>query len=124
MIKRCGIEFTELPDEEFDNPMGESTGAGVIFGATGGVMEAALRTAVEVLTGEELASLEFTDVRGTEGIKEASYNVAGMDVKVAVASGLGNARELLNKVKAGEADYHFIEIMGCPGGRRPASGIR
>ena len=72
--------------------------------------------AVEVLTGEELASLEFTDVRGTEGIKEASYNVAGMDVKVAVASGLGNARELLNKVKAGEADYHFIEIMGCPGG--------
>lgn len=116
MIKRCGIEFTELPDEEFDNPMGESTGAGVIFGATGGVMEAALRTAVEVLTGEELASLEFTDVRGTEGIKEASYNVAGMDVKVAVASGLGNARELLNKVKAGEADYHFIEIMGCPGG--------
>ena len=88
----------------------------MIFGATGGVMEAALRTAVEVLTGEELASLEFTDVRGTEGIKEASYNVAGMDVKVAVASGLGNARELLNKVKAGEADYHFIEIMGCPGG--------
>ncbi len=103
LIKRCGIEFTALPDEGFDNPMGESTGAGVIFGATGGVMEAALRTAVETLTGEELASLEFTDVRGTEGIKEASYNVAGMDVKVAVASGLGNARELLKKVKAGEA---------------------
>ena len=116
LIKRCGIEFTKLPDETFDNPMGESTGAGVIFGATGGVMEAALRTAVETLTGEELANLEFTDVRGTKGIKEASYNVAGMDVKVAVASGLGNARELLNKVKAGEADYHFIEIMGCPGG--------
>ena len=116
LIKRCGIEFTMLPDEEFDNPMGESTGAGVIFGATGGVMEAALRTAVETLTGEELANLEFTDVRGTQGIKEASYNVAGMDVKVAVASGLGNARELLNKVKAGEADYQFIEIMGCPGG--------
>ncbi len=116
LIKRCGIEFTALPDEGFDNPMGESTGAGVIFGATGGVMEAALRTAVETLTGEELASLEFTDVRGTEGIKEASYNVAGMDVKVAVASGLGNARELLKKVKAGEARYHFIEIMGCPGG--------
>lgn len=116
LIKRCGIEFTKLPEETFDNPMGESTGAGVIFGATGGVMEAALRTAVETLTGEELANLEFTDVRGTKGIKEASYNVAGMDVKVAVASGLGNARELLNKVKAGEADYHFIEIMGCPGG--------
>ena len=96
--------------------MGESTGAGVIFGATGGVMEAALRTAVEVLTGEELTSLEFTDVRGTEGVKEASYNVAGMEVKVAVASGLNNARNLLNKVKSGEANYHFIEIMGCPGG--------
>ena len=79
-------------------------------------MEAALRTAVEVLTGEELANLEFTDVRGTEGIKEASYNVAGMDIKVAVASGLNNARNLLNKVKSGEASYHFIEIMGCPGG--------
>ena len=79
-------------------------------------MEAALRTAVEVLTGEELTSLEFTDVRGTEGVKEASYNVAGMEVKVAVASGLNNARNLLNKVKSGEANYHFIEIMGCPGG--------
>ncbi len=116
LIKRCGIEFTVLPDEDFDDPMGESTGAGVIFGATGGVMEAALRTAVETLTGEELATLEFEEVRGTEGIKEASYNVAGMDVKVAVASGLGNARTLLNKVKSGEAEYHFIEIMGCPGG--------
>ena len=79
-------------------------------------MEAALRTAVETLTGEELKEVEFTDVRGTEGIKEATYHVADMDVKVAVASGLGNARELLNKVKSGEADYHFIEIMGCPGG--------
>ena len=79
-------------------------------------MEAALRTAVEKLTGEELAALDFTDVRGMEGIKEASYNVAGMEVKVAIASGLSNARELLNKVKSGEADYHFIEIMGCPGG--------
>lgn len=116
LIKRCGIEFTVLPDEDFDDPMGESTGAGVIFGATGGVMEAALRTAVETLTGEELAALEFEEVRGTEGIKEATYNVAGMDVKVAVASGLGNARTLLNKVKSGEAEYHFIEIMGCPGG--------
>ena len=113
LIKRCGIEFTALPDEDFDDPMGESTGAGVIFGATGGVMEAALRTAVETLTGEELATLEFSEVRG---IKEASYNVAGMDVKVAVASGLNNAKTLLNKVKSGEAEYHFIEIMGCPGG--------
>ena len=79
-------------------------------------MEAALRTAVETLTGEELPKLDFEEVRGTKGIKEATYNVAGMDVKVAVASGLGNAKELLEKVKAGEADYHFIEIMGCPGG--------
>ncbi len=116
MIKRLGIKFTELPEEGFDDPLGESTGAAVIFGATGGVMEAALRTAVETLTGEELAKLEFEEVRGTAGIKEATYNVAGMDVKVAVASGLGNAKELLNKVKSGEADYHFIEIMGCPGG--------
>ena len=116
MIKKVGIKFTTLPDEEFDAPLGLGTGAAVIFGTTGGVMEAALRTAVETLTGEELQSLDFTDVRGLAGIKEASYNVAGMDVKVAVASGLGNARELLNKVKSGEANYHFIEIMGCPGG--------
>ena len=116
MIDRAGIKFETLPDEEFDMPLGLGTGAAVIFGATGGVMEAALRTAVEKLTGEELAALDFTDVRGMEGIKEASYNVAGMEVKVAIASGLSNARELLNKVKSGEADYHFIEIMGCPGG--------
>ncbi len=116
MIKRLGIRFNELQDEGFDDPLGESTGAAVIFGATGGVMEAALRTAVETLTGESLPNPEFVDVRGTEGIKEATYNVAGMDVKVAVASGLGNARKLLERVKSGEADYHFIEIMGCPGG--------
>ncbi len=116
MIKQAGIRFNNLPDEEFDAPLGIYSGAGVIFGATGGVMEAALRTAVETLTGEELQKLEFTDVRGTQGIKEATYHVGDMDVKVAVASGLGNARDLLNKVKSGEADYHFIEIMGCPGG--------
>lgn len=116
MIKQAGIRFNNLPDEEFDAPLGIYSGAGVIFGATGGVMEAALRTAVETLTGEELKKLEFSDVRGTAGIKEATYRVGDMDVKVAVASGLGNARELLNKVKSGEADYHFIEIMGCPGG--------
>ena len=116
MIERAGINFTALPDEEFDSPLGMSTGAGVIFGATGGVMEAALRTAVETLTGEELKSLDFKEVRGVKGIKEATYNVAGMDVKVAVASGLKNANELLSKVKSGEAEYHFIEIMGCPGG--------
>ena len=116
MIKRAGLVFAELPDEEFDNPLGESTGAAVIFGATGGVMEAALRTAVEKLTGEELGNVDFTEVRGTAGIKEATYNVAGMDVNVAVASGLANARELLEKVRSGEKNYHFIEIMACPGG--------
>ena len=116
MIKRVGLDFESLPEETFDDPLGESSGAGVIFGATGGVMEAALRTAVESLTGETLESLDFTQVRGTEGIKEATYHVADMDIKVAVASGLGNARTLLNKVKSGEAQYHFIEIMGCPGG--------
>ncbi|MDF2540883.1 MAG: hndD [Herbinix sp.] len=116
MIDRVGLNFLSLPDEDFDDPLGRSTGAAVIFGATGGVMEAALRTAVETLTGEELASLDFKEVRGVEGIKEATYNVAGMDVNVAVASGLANARDLLTKVQSGEANYHFIEIMGCPGG--------
>lgn len=116
MIKKLGIRFRDLPDEEFDVPLGIGTGAAVIFGATGGVMEAALRTAVETLTGEELPNVDFTQVRGTEGIKEAAYQVAGMEVKVAVASGLANARKLLNMVKNGEAQYHFIEIMGCPGG--------
>ncbi|MDF2566874.1 MAG: hndD [Oscillospiraceae bacterium] len=116
MINRAGIIFNSLPDEEFDPALGSSTGAAVIFGATGGVMEAALRTAVESLTGEKLQKLDFDDVRGTQGIKEATYNVAGMDVKVAVASGLSNARKLLDDIKAGKADYHFIEIMGCPGG--------
>ena len=116
LIRKVGIDFRILPDEGFDDPLGESTGAAVIFGATGGVMEAALRTAVEKLTGEELENVEFTDVRGTEGIKEAVYHVAGMDVKVAVASGLSNAKVLMDKIRAGEADYHFIEIMCCPGG--------
>ncbi len=116
LIRRCGVDFCSMPDEPFDTPMDESSGAGVIFGATGGVMEAALRTAVETLTGEELENVEFKDVRGTQGIKEASYHVAGMDVNVAVASGLGNARKILEKVQAGECDYQFIEIMCCPGG--------
>ena len=116
LIRKVGIDFRSLPDEGFDDPLGESTGAGVIFGATGGVMEAALRTAVDTLTGEELSDVEFTEVRGTDGIKEATYHVADMDVKVAVASGLSNAKQILEKVRAGEADYHFIEIMCCPGG--------
>ncbi len=116
MIERVGLNFNSLPEEKFDDPLGRSTGAGVIFGATGGVMEAALRTAVETLTGEELKSLDFMEVRGTKGIKEATYHIAGMDVHVAVASGLVNAKKVLEDVKSGKANYHFIEIMGCPGG--------
>ena len=116
MIKRAGIRFQDLPEEEFDNPLGEGTGAAVIFGATGGVMEAALRTAVEWLTGETLGRPDFVDVRGVDGIKEATYEVAGMTVNIAVASGLANARKVLDMVKNGEKNYHFIEIMACPGG--------
>ena len=118
MIKEAGIDFVNLEDTDFDNPLGNASGAGVIFGATGGVMEAALRTVADILTGESapVDKIEYTAVRGIEGIKEATVNVAGMDVKLAVASGLGNARKLLNKIRAGEADYHFIEIMACPGG--------
>jgi NADP-reducing hydrogenase subunit HndD len=117
LINRVGLNFLSLPDEKFDDPLGISTGAAVIFGATGGVMEAALRTAVWKLTGESNDSpIDFNAVRGVEGIKEATYNVAGMDVNVAIASGLANAKTLLDKVKSGEANYHFIEIMGCPGG--------
>jgi NADP-reducing hydrogenase subunit HndD len=116
MISRAGILFNELPDEEFDNPLGEGSGAGLIFGATGGVMEAALRTAVETVTGEELTNLDFNDVRGKQGIKEATYNVAGIELRVAVVSGLSNAKKLLEKIKSGEAKYHFIEVMACPGG--------
>ena len=116
IIKRAGLAYTELPDEKFDEPFGIGTGAGLIFGATGGVMEAALRTVVEVVTGKDAPSIDFKEVRGTKGIKEATYDIAGTKVKVAVCSGLKNARELMNKVKDGTADYHFIEIMACPGG--------
>jgi len=116
MIDSAGIFFPKLPDEAFDNPLGEASGAAMIFGATGGVMEAALRTAVEKLTGEELETPDFTEVRGTNGIKEATYNVGGKEVKVCVASGLANAHTVLQRVKNGEADYHFIEFMACPGG--------
>ena len=117
MIKRANIDFAKLPEEGvFDDPLGKSTGAGVIFGATGGVMEAALRTAVEKLTGKELENLEFTEIRGTDGIKEATYNVAGMDVNICVCSGTANANKVLNMVKNGEKNYHFIEVMCCPGG--------
>lgn len=117
LIKRAGIRFAKLPDEQFDNDIvGEYTGAGVIFGATGGVMEAALRTAAFVLDGKELEHVELQDVRGMQGIKEATYHLGGMDVKVAVASGMKNAKVLLDQIREGTSPYHFIEIMGCPGG--------
>lgn len=118
MIKKMGIIFNELPEGEYDYPFGLGSGAGTIFGATGGVMEAALRTAYEKVTGGMLDdnSINFTAVRGVEGIKEATYNLAGNEVKVAVASGLANAKKLLELVKSGEKYYDFIEIMACPGG--------
>ena len=116
MIKEAGIDFANLPDEDFDPMLGESTGAGVIFGATGGVMEAALRTVYEVVTGKTLDKVDFEAVRGTEGIKEATIKVGDLDVNVAVAHGTANAAKLLDSIRKGEKTYHFIEVMGCPGG--------
>lgn len=117
MIKEAGIDFASLKDEEFDNPLGESTGAGVIFGATGGVMEAALRTVFDVLSGKELESIDYEVVRGLEGIKETEITLPnGKTIRAAVAHGLANARELMEIVKSGEKHYDFIEVMACPGG--------
>mgnify|MGYP004607285263 FL=1 len=116
MIKQSGIKFCELPEESFDQPFEEATGAGVIFGATGGVMEAALRTVSEIVEKKPLEKLEFTQVRGTEGIKEATLTLGGKDVRVAIAHGLGNARKLLESIRSGEKQYEFVEIMACPGG--------
>ena len=116
MIDRAGIKFTMLPDEDFDPAFGADTGAAVIFGATGGVMEAALRTANDVLTGKDNKDIEFREVRGTAGIKEAVYNIAGKEIKVCVASGGENAKKVMDKIASGEADWTFVEIMGCPGG--------
>ncbi|MBR0348245.1 MAG: iron hydrogenase small subunit [Clostridia bacterium] len=116
MIKGAGINFNILPEEAFDSPLGEGSGAAVIFGATGGVMEAALRTAVEKITGKTLDSVDFAEVRGMEGVKEATYAVGDLQVKVAVASGTANAKTLMEQVKNGTSEYQFIEIMGCPGG--------
>ena len=115
MIQSAGIDFAQLPDEEFDAPFETASGAGVIFGTTGGVMEAALRTAAYMLDGD-FSATDFVEVRGIEGIREATYNVAGNEIKVAVTSGLGNASKLCDMVKNGEAPYQFIEIMACPGG--------
>ena len=115
MIKRAGLDFNALPDEDWDNPFEVATGAGAIFGATGGVMEAALRTAAFKLDGKSDA-LVFNEVRGTKGIKEAEYTVGGVTVKVAVASGLANARAVIEAIQKGEKDYQFVEVMACPGG--------
>ena len=116
MIKQAHIDLKLLEDSEFDSPIGEATGAGAIFGTTGGVMEAALRTAYETVTGQDLKKLEFEDVRGKEGIKKATVKMGDKDIKVAVASGLANAEKILQEIKSGEADYQFVEIMACPGG--------
>lgn len=116
MIKKNGIDFRNLADQEFDDPFGIASGAGAIFGATGGVMEAALRTAYEIATGTTLENIDFTMVRGMDGVKEATIKVGDADINVAVAHGLKNARYLLDRVRNKEANYHFIEIMTCPGG--------
>lgn len=116
MIKHANIDFEKLEYSEFDNPLGESTGAAAIFGATGGVMEAALRTAQDTLTGKQLNEIDFKEVRGSKGIKKAIVNIGDKEIKVAVASGLGNAKTIMEEIKSGKADYQFVEIMACPGG--------
>ncbi len=116
MIKQANIEFVELEDEEFDSPMGEATGAAAIFGVTGGVMEAALRSVADILTGQELENINFEEVRGEEGIKRATVKIGDRDIKVVVAHGLGNAQKIMEEIKSGKADYQFVEIMACPGG--------
>lgn len=116
MIKEAGINFLDLEDSDFDDPMGESTGAGAIFGATGGVIEATVRTAYNTITGEELEKLEFEELRGFDGIKEANININGRNVRIAVANGLGNTRRLLEGLRNGEEQFDAIEVMACPGG--------
>lgn len=116
MIKQAHIDFTALEDSKFDDPMGEATGAAAIFGTTGGVMEAALRTVAEVVTGDKLEHLDFNDVRGKDGIKKSTITLAGKEIKVVVASGLKNAKTIMDEIKEGKADYQFVEIMACPGG--------
>ena len=116
MIRQANIDFVNLEDSNFDDPMGEASGAGAIFGTTGGVMEAALRTAADTLEEKQLKHLNYENVRGEKGIKEATLNIGGIDLKVVVASGLANARKIMEEIKNGKADYHFVEIMACPGG--------
>ena len=116
MIKQANIDFNMLEDDVFDDPMGEATGAGAIFGTTGGVMEAALRAAYEMITGEKLENVDFEAVRGEKGIKKAEIQIGNEKVKVAVAHGLGNAKKVMEDIKNGKADYQFVEVMACPGG--------
>ena len=116
MIKQSGLQFNELPDIKFDTPFEEASGAGVIFGATGGVMEAALRTVADILTGEDLENIDYHQVRGIDGIKEATVKIGDKEIRAAIAHGLGNARKLLDSIREGKANYDFIEIMACPGG--------
>ena len=116
MIKQAGIDFAKLEDGQFDDPFGAASGAAVIFGATGGVMEAALRTVADILTGQDIQEIEYSDIRGTAGIKEATVEVAGKKIRLAVANGLGNARQLLENIRSGKSEYEFVEIMGCEGG--------
>ena len=116
LIKYIGINFNDLPEGEFDNPMGTSTGAGAIFGATGGVMEAALRTTYEWLTGKEMQNIEYTPVRGFDGIKEATLNIGDKKVRIAVVHTLNNAKVVMDKLRTGKCEYDFIEVMACPGG--------
>ena len=115
-FKIAGIDFEDLPQDQFDNPLGESTGAAAIFGTSGGVMEAALRTAYFKLSGKELDNIEFESVRGSAGVKEATINVNGMEVNIAVVNGIGNVKQILDDVAAGKSKYHFVEVMACPGG--------
>ncbi len=116
LIKQANIDFLELPDEDYDDPLGESSGAGVIFGNTGGVIEAACRTAYELYTGKTLDKVEFSELRGMEGIRSATVDFDGLELNIGIAHGLGNARKLLDEVRAGKSQYHAIEIMACPGG--------
>jgi NADP-reducing hydrogenase subunit HndD len=116
LIKISNVDFRTLPNEEFDNPLGESTGAGVIFGTTGGVIEAAVRTAYELFTKKELPRLDFDELRGMEGIRKATIDFNGLPINIGIAHGLGNARRLLEDIQAGKSEFHAIEIMSCPGG--------
>ena len=116
LIKQANIDFTKLPEEEFDSPLGESTGAAVIFGTTGGVIEAAVRTAYEVYTGKQCPKIDFEELRGLEGIRSATIDFDGLPINIGIAHGLKNARKLLEDIKAGKCNFHAIEIMACPGG--------